>query len=37
MYRRILPDGNPRRCLDGASNRLIKILAITRKLGAPEK
>lgn len=36
MFRRTLPDGAPRRCLDRVSNRLAKILAITRKLGAPE-
>jgi hypothetical protein len=31
-----LPNGAPRRCLDRVSNRLTKILAITRKLGTPE-
>jgi len=36
MFRRALPDGVPRRCLDRVSNRLTKILAITRKLGTPE-
>jgi hypothetical protein len=36
MFRRTLPDGAPRRCLDRVSNRLTKILAITRKLGTPE-
>lgn len=36
MYRRTLPDGAPRRCLDRLSNRLTKILAITRKLATPE-
>ena len=36
MYRRTLPDGPPRRCLGRLSNRLTKILAIARKLGAPE-
>jgi len=35
MYRRNLPDGAPRRCLDRLSNRLTKILAIARKLEAP--
>jgi len=37
MYRRSLSDGPPRRCLDRLSNRLTKILAIVRKLGAPGK
>lgn len=37
MYRRNLPDGAPRRCLDRLSNRLTKILAIVRKLNTPEK
>jgi site-specific recombinase XerD len=37
MYRRNLPDGAPRRCLDRLSNRLAKILAIARKLGQPVK
>lgn len=36
MFRRTLPDGAPRRCLDRVSNRLTKILAIARKLGTPE-
>jgi integrase len=36
MFRRTLPNGAPRRCLDRVSNRLTKILAITRKLGTPE-
>jgi hypothetical protein len=36
MFRRTLPDGAPRRCLDRVSNRLTKILAIARNLGAPE-
>ena len=36
MFRRSLPDGAPRRCLDRVSNRLTKILAITRKLGPAE-
>jgi len=37
MYRRTLPHGDSRRCLERLSNRLTKILAITRKLGAPVK
>ena len=37
MFRRTLPDGASRRCLDRVSNRLTKILAIARKLDAPEK
>ena len=37
MYRRNLPDGAPRRCLDRLSNRLTKILAIVRKLDPPGK
>ena len=32
MFRRSLPDGSPRRCLDRLSNRLRKILSETRKL-----
>ena len=32
MFRRSLPDGAPRRCLDRLSNRLTKILAQTRRL-----
>jgi hypothetical protein len=32
MYRRSLPDGLPRRCLDRLSNRLTKILSEARKL-----
>jgi hypothetical protein len=32
MFRRSLPDGSPRRCLDRLSNRLTKILSETRKL-----
>ena len=32
MFRRSLPDGPPRRCLDRLSNRLTKILYETRKL-----
>jgi integrase len=37
MYRRNLPDGPPRRCLDRLSNRLTKILSETRKLNATGK
>ena len=37
MYRRNLPDGASRRCLDRLSNRLTKILSVARKLDAPEK
>ena len=37
MYRRNLPDGAARRCLDRLSNRLTKILSVARKLDAPEK
>ena len=32
MFRRSLPDGPPRHCLDRLSNRLTKILAQTRRL-----
>jgi hypothetical protein len=32
MFRRSLPDGPPRGCLDRLSNRLTKILAEARKL-----
>src|SRR6266853_243599 len=35
MFRRSLPDGPPRRCLDRLSNRLTKILSRTRKLNRP--
>jgi len=35
MFRRSLPDGPPRRCLDRLSNRLTKILSEARKLGPP--
>jgi hypothetical protein len=35
MFRRSLPDGPPRRCLDRLSNRLTKILSETRKLSLP--
>jgi integrase len=37
MYRRNLPDGAPRRCLDRLSNRLTKILSEARELDAPRK
>ena len=33
MFRRSLPDGPPRRCLDRLSNRLTKILSQIRKFG----
>ena len=36
MFRRSLPVGDPRRCLDRVSNLLTKLLAITRQLGTPE-
>ncbi|HLJ14701.1 MAG TPA: site-specific integrase [Bryobacteraceae bacterium] len=36
MYRRTLPGGAPRRCLDRLSNRLTKILTIVRQLATPE-
>jgi tetratricopeptide (TPR) repeat protein len=32
MFRRSMPDGNPRRCLDRLSNRLTKILSEARQL-----
>jgi hypothetical protein len=35
MFRRSLPDGLPRHCLDRLSNRLTKILSETRKLNPP--
>jgi len=35
MFRRSLPDGPPRKCLDRLSNRLTKILSQTRKLNPP--
>jgi hypothetical protein len=35
MFRRSLPDGPPRRCLDRLSNRLTKILSEARKLNQP--
>ncbi len=37
MYRRGLPDGAPRRCLDRLSNRLTKILSETHELNVPGK
>ena len=37
MYRRNLPDGAPRRCLDRLSNRLTKILSEARQLNATGK
>jgi hypothetical protein len=37
MYRRALPDGPPRRCLNRIVNRLTKILSETRKLDPPGK
>ena len=37
MYRRNLPDGASRRCLDRLSNRLTKILSEARKLDPPGK
>jgi integrase len=37
MFRRALPDGAPRRCLDRLSNRLTKILSEARELNIPEK
>jgi integrase len=36
MFRRSLPDGPPRRCLDRLSNRLTKILSEARKLNPAE-
>jgi len=35
MFRRALPDGASRSCLDRLSNRLTKIVTEARKLGAP--
>ncbi len=32
MFRRSLPEGSPRRCLDRLTNRLTKILSEVRKL-----
>jgi integrase len=37
MFRRDLPDGAPRRCLDRLSNRLTKILSEIRGLNIPGK
>lgn len=37
MFRRALPDGDPRRCLDRLSNRLTKILSTVRTLNTAEK
>lgn len=36
MFRRSLPDGHSRRCLNRLSNRLTKILSLLRKLNTPE-
>ena len=36
MFRRSLPDGPSRSCLDRLSNRLTKILSATRKLSSPK-
>jgi integrase len=36
MFRRSLPEGSSRNCLDRLSNRLTKILSQTRKLSPPE-
>ena len=36
MFRRSLPDGPPRHCLDRLSNRLTKILSETRRLTPPK-
>ena len=35
MFRRALPDGPSRNCLDRLSNRLTKILSETRRLNPP--
>ena len=35
MFRRALPDGTSRSCLDRLSNRLTKIVAEARKLATP--
>ena len=32
MFRRSLPDGSPKHCLDRLSNRLTKILSKARRL-----
>jgi hypothetical protein len=37
MFRRVLPHGDSRACLDRLSNRLAKIVSETRKLSTPEK
>jgi hypothetical protein len=38
MFRRTLPENKPpRRLLDRLANRLVKIVAEAKKLGAPEK
>jgi hypothetical protein len=37
MFRRTLPVGAARRCLDRLSNRLTKIAAEARKLGTPRE
>ena len=37
MFRRALPDGHSRCCLNRLSNRLTKILSLLRKLNMPEK
>lgn len=37
MFRRTLPDGGPRRCLDRLANRLTKIVAEALKLAPPQK
>jgi len=36
MFRRTLPEGTPRRCLDRLSNRITKILSEARNLAPPE-
>jgi hypothetical protein len=35
MFRRTLPDGISRRCLDRLTNRLTKIITEARKLATP--
>jgi hypothetical protein len=35
VFRRAVPEGARRRCLDRLSNRLTKILSETRKLAPP--
>ena len=37
MFRRTLPDGLNRRCLDRLANRLTKIVAAALKLAPPQK